>query len=120
MLVGAVALLVASRVAGETFQLPRDAQTWGAVVYLAVAGSVVTFLVYFTLLKTWSVTSLSFISVFTPAIALFLGFIFLGERPTLLTGVGAVLILAGVATALTGPAKATRAGSAGAAPGLRT
>jgi len=106
MLVGASALLVASRAAGETFQLPRDAPTWGAIVYLALAGSVVTFLVYFTLLKTWSVTSLSFISVFTPAIALLLGFVFLGERPTLLTGVGAVLILAGVATALTGPAKA--------------
>ena len=44
MLVGAVALLVASRAAGETFQLPRDAQTWGAVAYLALAGSVVTFL----------------------------------------------------------------------------
>jgi drug/metabolite transporter (DMT)-like permease len=106
MLVGAFALLAASLAAGETFQLPRDAQTWGAVAYLALAGSVVTFLVYFTLLKTWSVTSLSFISVFTPAIALLLGFVFLGERPTLLTAIGAVLILVGVATALTGPAKA--------------
>jgi hypothetical protein len=28
--------------------------------------SVVTFLIYFSLLKTWTVTSLSFISVFTP------------------------------------------------------
>jgi len=105
MLVGAFALLVVSRAAGETFQLPRDVRTWGAVVYLAVAGSVVTFLVYFTLLKTWSVTSLSFISVFTPAIALLLGFVFLDERPTLLTALGAVLILAGVATALTTPAR---------------
>ena len=82
--------------------LPRDAGTWTAVVYLAVAGSVVTFLSYFTLLKVWSVTTLSFISVFTPAIALLLGFVFLDERPTLLTGVGAVLILAGVGLALTG------------------
>ena len=40
------------------------------------------FLVYFSLLRTWSVTSLSFISVFTPAIALLLGFVFLDERPT--------------------------------------
>ncbi len=101
MLVGAVALLAASLVAGDGFQLPRDAPTWGAVAYLGIAGSVVTFLVYFTLLKTWSVTSLSFISVFTPAIALLLGFVFLDERPTLLTGVGAALILVGVAVALT-------------------
>jgi drug/metabolite transporter (DMT)-like permease len=47
------------------------------------------------------VTSLSFISVFTPAIALVLGFVFLDERPTLWTAVGAVLILAGVTLALT-------------------
>jgi drug/metabolite transporter (DMT)-like permease len=62
---------------------------------------VVTFLIYFSLLKTWSVTSLSFISVFTPAIALVLGFLFLDERPTFFTGLGAALILAGVAMALT-------------------
>ena len=71
------------------------------MVYLALVGSVVSFLVYFTLLKTWSVTSLSFISVFTPAIALLLGFVFLDERPTLLAGLGALLILIGVMTALT-------------------
>lgn len=100
MLVGAAALLAVSLAAGDGFAMPGDAPTWGAIAYLAVAGSVLTFLVYFTLLKTWSVTSLSFISVFTPAIALFLGFIFLDERPTALTAVGAVLILAGVALAL--------------------
>ena len=99
MLVGAVALVATSLVANDGFRLPRDAATWGAILYLALAGSVVTFLAYFTLLKTWSVTSLSFISVFTPAIALLLGFVFLDERPTLLAGVGAVLILAGVTVA---------------------
>ena len=80
--------------------LPRDAMTWGAIVYLAIAGSVVSFLAYFSLLKTWSVTSLSFISVFTPAIALALGFVFLDEQPTLWTAIGAGLILSGVMLAL--------------------
>jgi drug/metabolite transporter (DMT)-like permease len=104
MLVGAGALLVASLAAGDGFDIPRDGATWSAIAYLAVAGSVVTFLIYFSLLKTWSVTSLSFISVFTPAIALFLGFVFLDERPTLWTLVGTALILAGVTLALTAPA----------------
>jgi len=99
MLVGAVALTMMSFAAGDGFALPRDAATWWAVSYLALAGSVMTFLVYFTLLKTWSVTSLSFISVFTPVVALVLGFLFLGERPTALTAVGALLILSGVALA---------------------
>lgn len=103
MFVGAAALLAASLIAGDGFAIPRDAPTWGAIVYLAIAGSVVTFLIYFSLLKTWSVTSLSFISVFTPAVALLLGVVFLDERLTTLTAVGAVLILAGVALALTAP-----------------
>ena len=100
MLIGAAALAVVSLIAGDGLALPADAPTWTAVTYLAVAGSVVTFLGYFTLLRTWSVTSLSFISVFTPAIALLLGFVFLDERPTISTGLGAALILAGVALAL--------------------
>jgi drug/metabolite transporter (DMT)-like permease len=100
MLIGAAALAAVSLAAGDGLVLPRDVPTWSAIAYLAIAGSVVTFLGYFTLLKTWSVTSLSFISVFTPAIALFLGFVFLDERPTLSTGAGAALILGGVTLAL--------------------
>jgi drug/metabolite transporter (DMT)-like permease len=101
MLVGAATLIVASLVSGESFTIPRDGHTMAAIAYLAVAGSVISFLAYFSLLKTWSTTSLSFISVFTPAIALLLGFMFLDERPTPLTAVGGVLILAGVTLAVT-------------------
>ena len=100
MLIGAASLAAASVIAGDGFRLPSSPGTWGAVAYLAFIGSVVTFLIYFTLLKTWNVTSLSFISVFTPAIALLLGFLFLDERPTLLAGLGAILILAGVTVAV--------------------
>ena len=101
MLVGAITLIGASFASGEAFAIPRDRQTIAAIAYLAVAGSVVSFLAYFSLLKTWSTTSLSFISVFTPAIALVLGFVFLDERPTPLMAVGGALILAGVTLALT-------------------
>jgi len=100
MLMGGVVLAAAALATGEVVRLPRDAGTWAAISYLALVGSIVSFLVYFSLLKTWSVTSLSFISVFTPAIALALGFIFLDERPTLWTALGAALILAGVSLAL--------------------
>jgi drug/metabolite transporter (DMT)-like permease len=105
MLIGGTALALVSLVAGDGLRLPRDASTWTAIAYLAIAGSVITFLGYFTLLRTWTVTSLSFISVFTPAIALILGFVFLNERPTLWTGVGATLILGGVALALSESSK---------------
>ena len=108
MLVGGLALAFVSIVVGDGFRIPPDLGTWSAIAYLAVAGSVLAFLVYFSLLRTWSVTSLSFISVFTPAIALVLGFVFLDELPTAWTAVGAVLILAGVTLALSNGSKPTR------------
>jgi drug/metabolite transporter (DMT)-like permease len=100
MLVGATVLIIAAMAMGERPHLPPDVTTWLAVGYLAIVGSVISFLGYFSLMKTWSVTSLSFISVFTPVIAVALGFVFLGERPTPWTAAGAILILAGVALAL--------------------
>jgi drug/metabolite transporter (DMT)-like permease len=100
MFVGAFVLIALSFINGDGFRLPQDPPTWGAVAYLAIAGTVVTFLIYFGLLKTWSVTSLSFISVFTPLVALLLGILFLDEQLTLPTVAGTVLILAGVVLAL--------------------
>ncbi|HUR68372.1 MAG TPA: EamA family transporter [Candidatus Thermoplasmatota archaeon] len=99
MIVGAILLSLVSLATGDGLALPRDGPTWGAILYLAIAGSVVTFLVYFTLLKTWNVTSLSFISVFIPIVALALGYAFLGERPSVWTGLGAAMIIGGVTLA---------------------
>ena len=108
MLVGALLLSLASLASGDGLRIPRQASTWWAVLYLAIAGSVVTFLVYFTLLKTWSVTSLSFISVLTPIVALILGFVVLGERPNAWAWLAAALVLAGVVLAVW-PARDARA-----------
>jgi drug/metabolite transporter (DMT)-like permease len=99
MLVGAVTLLLASLASGDGFRLPTDGATWAAITYLALAGTVLAFFVYFSLLKTWSVMSLAFISVFTPAIALLLGFVFLDERPSQWTLAGSILILVSIALA---------------------
>jgi len=96
MLVGAAVLLVAALAHGERLHVPTDAGTWAAVAYLSLVGSVLAFLIYFSLLKTWSVMSLSFISVFTPVIALLLGFVFLHEPLTLWRVAGTLLILVAV------------------------
>jgi len=99
MFVGAVVLVLAALAHAEGFHLPGDAGTWAAVAYLALAGSVLAFLIYFSLLKTWTVLSLSFISVFTPVIALLLGFVFLHEPLTPWKVGGALLILVAVVLA---------------------
>jgi drug/metabolite transporter (DMT)-like permease len=101
MSLGAVLLLATSWVAGDGVKLPSDATSWAAVSYLSLVGSVVAFLIYFQLLKTWKATTVSFFGVFTPAIALLLGAAVLHERLTVWSLVGSVLILVGVSAALT-------------------
>jgi len=105
MLIGAVLLLALSWWTGGGVSVPLDARSWMAVGYLAIVGSVVAFLIYFSLLKTWKSTTLSFFGVFTPAVALLLGALVLHERLTLWSLVGSALILGGVSlTLITSPA----------------
>lgn len=99
-MVGAVVLLAISVLTGEGLTLPHDAATWAAIGYLSIVGSVVAFLIYFSLLKTWRSTTVSFFAVFTPAIAVALGAVVLGERLTRWSVIGSVLILVGVTMTL--------------------
>jgi drug/metabolite transporter (DMT)-like permease len=114
MLLGALLLAAASLAAGDGLALPRDNAGWWAVAYLALLGSVVTFLIYFRLLKTWKATTMSYIAIITPVIALALGWLLRDERLTLWSLAGGVLVLAGVALAVDAgrtPAPARAAGS---------
>jgi drug/metabolite transporter (DMT)-like permease len=100
MAIGAVSLLGLATVTGERVGLPRDLMTWGALGYLSLVGSVIAFLIYFSLLKVWSSTTVSFFAVFTPIVAVILGSLVLGERLNLWSLAGTGLILAGVSIAL--------------------
>jgi drug/metabolite transporter (DMT)-like permease len=100
MLIGAALLATVSLAAGDGFRLPENRAAWWAIGYLAGMGSLVTFLLYFWLLKSWSATSLSFISVFTPLVALVLGYFALDERPTAFVVLGTGLVLTGVVFAM--------------------
>ena len=50
--------------------------------------------------STWDATTVSFFAVFTPAIAIVLGAVVLGERLTIWSVAGAALILFGVSMTL--------------------
>jgi drug/metabolite transporter (DMT)-like permease len=102
MMIGALLLGAISLATGDGLALPRDRTGWWAVVYLAVLGSVVTFLIYFRLLKTWKATTMSYIAIITPVIALALGWLVRDERLTVWSLAGGLLVLAGVALALAG------------------
>ncbi len=99
MWIGAAILTVCA------FVLERDAEAvWtgraiASVVYLALVGTVLTFTLYFWLLRHTEAWRMSTIAYATPAIALLLG-TFLGEEPfTVWTLAGSLTILAGVVLA---------------------
>jgi drug/metabolite transporter (DMT)-like permease len=96
MFVGAALLL------GAAFALERDAVvTWtpaaiASVVYLAIMGTVVTFSLFFWLLRTVPAHKMALIAYVTPAVALFLGWAFAGEPVTVWTLSGGGCVLSGV------------------------
>ncbi len=67
-----------------------------SIVYLSICGTVVTFSLYFWLLRYAPAHRLSLIAYVTPAIALALGWVFGGEPITAYTLAGTATILAGV------------------------
>lgn len=82
--------------------LHYDGTTWATIFYLAVAGSVIAFAVFFWLLKRVDVTVVSYQTFIIPILAVFWGWLFLDERISSRVGVGTACILIGIAIATLG------------------
>jgi len=61
-----------------------------------VFGSIVTFLIYYRLLKQLSATLMAMVALITPPIAVVLGLLFKGERLGVITMTGGALVMLGV------------------------
>ncbi len=72
----------------------------GCLLYLALVGSVLAFLLFYWLLNRVAVTNLLTISLITPPLAVALGWLVAGETLTLWALLGATLVLLGVALIL--------------------
>ncbi len=70
----------------------------GALLYLAIMGSVVTFTLYFWLLKHVSATRLALIAYLIPAVAVVIGILLFDEPLTLKIILGGLLVFAGVSS----------------------
>jgi len=77
--------------------LRYDGLTWLTILYLAALGSVAAFSLYLWILKRIDVTIVSYQTLIIPILAVFLGWIFLDETIAPRTGLGAALVLAGIA-----------------------
>jgi drug/metabolite transporter (DMT)-like permease len=67
-----------------------------ALLYLAVVGSVIAFVVYYWLVHKMDVTKTMLISLVTPVVAVLLGIVVLGEDLSWRTVAGGAMIMAGV------------------------
>ncbi len=70
------------------------------IVYLAILGSMVAFVSYFSLIKHASPVTMSYITLISPTIAVFLGWLILGEQLGVNELVGAGLVLGGARLAI--------------------
>jgi drug/metabolite transporter (DMT)-like permease len=99
MTYGALTLLTVSLLTEDIQSARWSATAVGSIIYLAIFGSVVGFVVYYTLLRKVAVTSLNLIAYLFPVVAVVLGYLVLGEVLEPLTFVGAGAIVIGIVMA---------------------
>lgn len=95
MLYGAGACTVVAMLQGHSFAPPPVASWWISLLYLALAGSVLTFACFLTLQERIGPGPTSTIGVMTPLLALLVSVVFEGFRPDALVFLGAVLAVSG-------------------------
>ncbi len=96
MATGAVLLLTGSLVTRERLELPRRDETWAALGYLVLVGSVLVFVLYLVVLRYWSASRTAYQFALIPVVTVALS-AWLDDEPV--TGglvLGGLLVLAGV------------------------
>lgn len=95
MLIGAAVLTAGSALAGFSFTIELNARYLGALVYLAVFGSVIGFTAYLMLVGRIGPERAAYCTVLFPIVALGASTVFEGYQWTPLAVVGLVLVVAG-------------------------
>jgi drug/metabolite transporter (DMT)-like permease len=104
MLWGTLMVTAWALASGQQFGLPSKPSYWMGLLYLSLAGSVVAFLAYFTLINRIGSQKAVYIGVVTPVISVLLSIQLEHYRPGPSEWTGMVLCLASVAWALRTPA----------------
>jgi drug/metabolite transporter (DMT)-like permease len=96
MAIGTVVLFAMALSVEDIATFQWTAVSIGAVVFLALFGSVFTFVTYYHLLRTMEATKLALIAFVTPIVASVLDWLMLGATLSLTVIGGAVLVLIGI------------------------
>lgn len=93
---GALLLATLGLSSGESLQAPQLAPTWIAFGYLVIVGSIGLFLLFLYVLGRWAASSVSYMFVLAPLVAIPVGALLAGEAVTGAFLLGGALVLAGV------------------------
>jgi len=96
MLFGFVPVMIDAVLFEDISQFAINARSIGSLLYLAILGSVVTFLGYYWLLAKMNVVKVAVIGYITPVVAIVIGVAGADEKLTAATLIGGALILLGV------------------------
>jgi drug/metabolite transporter (DMT)-like permease len=112
MLVGGLLLGMLSAVAGEPWVMPAQSDTWTAMLFLVIFGSVAVFWLYVFILGRWTASAVSIEFLLIPIATVVYSAILTGEAitPPLLAG-GAVILGGVYVGAYAGPRQASSASS---------
>ena len=89
-------LLIGIPLEGNPFRFDWTPMALVALLYLAVVGSVIAFMLYYWLVQHMEVTKTMLISLVTPVVAVVLGMVVLGEDLSWRTIAGGIMIMVGV------------------------
>jgi drug/metabolite transporter (DMT)-like permease len=89
-------LLIGIPLEGNPFQFHWTTTAVLALLYLAVVGSVIAFMLYYWLVQNMDVTKTMLISLVTPVVAVVLGMLVLSEDLSWRTIAGGIMIMVGV------------------------
>lgn len=105
MLYGSLAVAAIVVASGQAIVWPSALSWWLSLLYLALAGSVLSFACYLTLLARLGAGPAGTVGVMTPILALTVSTLFENYQPGLLAGLGVVLAIAGNVLMLRPPAQ---------------
>jgi drug/metabolite transporter (DMT)-like permease len=96
MVAGTILLAVGSLALGEAWSLPTERQTWLAVLWLVVLGSVGLFQLFLYVVRRWTASATVYAVAAMPVVAVVLGAPMLDQPITIEMLVGGLMVMAAV------------------------
>jgi drug/metabolite transporter (DMT)-like permease len=97
MVISGFLLLFFTRITGHSIALAVIPwQSWAAISYLVIFGSIISFIAYLYALQHLSAEQTSIYAYINPIIAVIFGWLLFSERLTVFIGVGGIITLTGV------------------------